>query len=39
MDGLPHDWRPVLGSERCARVQTVLGRADPYRVFARLPGL
>jgi FAD binding domain-containing protein len=39
MDGLPHDWRPLLGDERLARVQTVLDRADPHRVFARLPGL
>jgi FAD/FMN-containing dehydrogenase len=39
MDGLPHDWRPLLGDKRYARVQTVLDRADPHRVFARLPGL
>lgn len=39
MDGLPHDWRPLLGDERYTRVQTVLDRADPHRVFARLPGL
>jgi hypothetical protein len=39
MDGLPHDWRPLLGDERLTRVQGVLQRADPHRVFARLPGL
>jgi hypothetical protein len=39
MDGLPHDWRPLLGDERLTRVQAVLHRADPHRVFARLPGL
>jgi hypothetical protein len=39
MDGLPHDWRPLLGDERLARVRAVLDRADPHRVFARLPGL
>jgi hypothetical protein len=39
MDGLPHDWRPLLGDERLTRVQAVLDRADPHRVFARLPGL
>jgi hypothetical protein len=39
MDGLPHDWRPLLGDERLTRVHTVLDRADPHRVFARLPGL
>jgi len=39
MDGLPHDWRSLLGDERLIRVQSVLRRADPHRVFARLPGL
>jgi len=39
MDGLPDDWRSVLGAERWTRVQAVLDRADPHRVFARLPGL
>jgi len=39
MDGLPRDWRPLLGDDRYTRVQTVLDRADPHRVFARLPGL
>ena len=39
MDGLPHDWRPLLGDERLARVRAVLDRADPHGVFARLPGL
>lgn len=39
MDGLPHDWRPLLGDERLTRVRAVLDRADPHRVFARLPGL
>jgi hypothetical protein len=39
MDGLPHDWRPLLGDDRLTRVRAVLDRADPHRVFARLPGL
>jgi FAD/FMN-containing dehydrogenase len=39
MDGVPHDWRPLLGDERHARVLFVLDRADPHRVFARFPGL
>lgn len=39
MDGLPRDWRPVLGDERLAQIRAVLDRADPHRVFARLPGL
>jgi len=39
MDGLPHEWGPLLGDERHARIRTLLDRADPHRVFARLPGL
>src|SRR5262249_6415086 len=39
MDGLPHAFRPLLGDERHAGVRAVLDRADPHRVFARLPGL
>jgi hypothetical protein len=39
MDGVPHDWRPLLGDERHAQVHAVLDRADPHRVFARFPGL
>src|SRR5262249_16936150 len=30
MDGLPHDWRSLLGNERHARVQALLARADPH---------
>jgi hypothetical protein len=39
MDGVPDDWRPLLGDERHARVVSLLDRADPHRVFARFPGL
>jgi adhesin HecA-like repeat protein len=39
IDGVPHDWRSLLGNERHHRVRGVLDRADPYGVFARLPGL
>src|SRR5262249_54315223 len=39
MDGVPRDWRVQLGTERHERVQAILDRADPHRVFARLPGL
>jgi hypothetical protein len=39
IDGVPRDWRPLLGHERFARVKTILDKADPHRVFARLPGL
>jgi hypothetical protein len=39
IDGLPQDWRALLGDERHDRVRAVLDRADPHGVFARLPGL
>jgi hypothetical protein len=39
IDGLPRDWRSVLGNERHERVHAVLDRADPHRLFARFPGL
>ena len=39
IDGLPDDWRSLLDNERHERVQAVLDRADPHRLFARLPGL